>query len=195
MSRLVTKPTKWRVRPAKTQINLDIGSVWSESSLFAWRNLESLATHWAHSEDSDAKADLSLRWAHTHFDGFVMSWLILYRLYYSYCMVGSHNASWVIITPEWFSATWPISYCLLWGCFVNLRMKVTDSTVNNSGNKTVRLLVHDVHGTLQNFFRYIGWRKPGFESLLPYEPRHKKPVFGVFDQIRLKPVCFATETS
>ena len=59
-----------------------------------------LATHWAHSEDSDqpghlpslwsdwadAQADLSLRWAdaqadlnlhwvHTHFVGFVMSWL------------------------------------------------------------------------------------------------------------------------
>ena len=27
--------------------------VWSESSLSAWRNLGSLATHWAHSEDSD----------------------------------------------------------------------------------------------------------------------------------------------
>ena len=27
--------------------------VWSESSLSAWRQLGSLATHWAHSEDSD----------------------------------------------------------------------------------------------------------------------------------------------
>ena len=27
--------------------------VWSESSLSAWRNLGSLATHWVHSEDSD----------------------------------------------------------------------------------------------------------------------------------------------
>ena len=35
----------------------------------------SLASHWAHSEDSD-QADLSLRWAHTHFVGFVMSRLI-----------------------------------------------------------------------------------------------------------------------
>ena len=42
MSRLMTKPTKWHVRP-----------VWSESSLSAWRKLRSLATHWAHSEDSD----------------------------------------------------------------------------------------------------------------------------------------------
>ena len=38
--------------PAKTQIRLGIRPVWSESSLCAWRNLGSLATHWAHSEDS-----------------------------------------------------------------------------------------------------------------------------------------------
>ena len=53
MSRLTTKPTKWHVRPAKTQISLGIHPVWSESSLSAWRKLGSLATHWAHSEDSD----------------------------------------------------------------------------------------------------------------------------------------------
>ena len=41
------------VHPAKTQISLGIRPVWSESSLFAWRELVSLATHWAHSEDSD----------------------------------------------------------------------------------------------------------------------------------------------
>ena len=57
MSRLMTKPTKWHVRPAKTQIRLGgclgIRPVSSESSLSAWRKLGSLATHWAHSEDSD----------------------------------------------------------------------------------------------------------------------------------------------
>ena len=41
------------VRPAKTQISLGIRPVWSESSLSAWRNIGSLATHWAHSKDSD----------------------------------------------------------------------------------------------------------------------------------------------
>ena len=43
-------------RPVKTQISLGIRavwSVWSESSLCAWRKLGSLATHKAHSEDSD----------------------------------------------------------------------------------------------------------------------------------------------
>ena len=47
------KTYKVSVRPAKTQISLGIRPVWSESSLSAWRNLGSLATHWAHSENSD----------------------------------------------------------------------------------------------------------------------------------------------
>ena len=47
------KTNKVTVRPAKTQISLGIRSVWSESSLSAWRYPGSLATHWAHSEDSD----------------------------------------------------------------------------------------------------------------------------------------------
>ena len=41
------------MRPAKTQISLGVHPVWSESSLAAWRKLGSLATYWAHSEDSD----------------------------------------------------------------------------------------------------------------------------------------------
>ena len=49
----MTKPTKWHVRPAKTQINLGRRPVWSESLLSAWRKLGSLATQWAYSEDSD----------------------------------------------------------------------------------------------------------------------------------------------
>ena len=47
------KTNKVTVRPAKTQISLGIRGVWPESSLSAWRKLGSLATHWAHSEDSD----------------------------------------------------------------------------------------------------------------------------------------------
>ena len=74
------KTNKVIVRPAKTQISLGIHPVWSESSLSAWRKLGALATHWAHSEDSDQTgrmpADLSLRWAHTHFVCFVMLWFI-----------------------------------------------------------------------------------------------------------------------
>ena len=52
LSRDMTKPTKL-VCPAKTRLSLGIRPVWSESSLSAWRNLWSLATHWVHREDSD----------------------------------------------------------------------------------------------------------------------------------------------
>ena len=71
LSHVMTIPTKWHVRPAKTQISLGIRPVWSESSLSTCKKLGSLATHWAHSEDwsdwADVQADLGLRWAHSHF--------------------------------------------------------------------------------------------------------------------------------
>ena len=47
------KTNKVSVRPAKTQISMGIRPVWTETSLSAWRKLGSLATHWAHNEDSD----------------------------------------------------------------------------------------------------------------------------------------------
>ena len=84
MSRDTTKPTKWlcvqrRLRSAWASASLGICPVWSESSLLAWRKLCSLTTHWVHGEVwsdwADAQADLSLRWAHPHFVGFVMRWL------------------------------------------------------------------------------------------------------------------------
>ena len=53
MSCLMTKQTKWPLPQAKTLISLGICPVWSESSLSSWRNLGSLATHWAPSEDSN----------------------------------------------------------------------------------------------------------------------------------------------
>ena len=46
------KTNKVSVRPAKTQISLCIRPIWSKSSLSTWRKLGSIATHWAHSEDS-----------------------------------------------------------------------------------------------------------------------------------------------
>ena len=65
------------VCPAKTQISLGIRPVWSESSLSAWRKLEFLASHWAHSEDSDQTGRMPrLIWVFAgrtyHFVGFVM---------------------------------------------------------------------------------------------------------------------------
>ena len=73
------KTNKVTVRPVKTQISLGICPVRSESSLSAWRAgvlsypLSAQRRLW--SDWADAQADLSLRWAHTHFVGFVMSQL------------------------------------------------------------------------------------------------------------------------
>ena len=80
MSQRMTKPSKWHVCPAKIQISLGIRSVWSESSLSAWRKFGSLATHWVHSEDSDQTGRMPrLIWVFAgrtcHFVGFVMHWL------------------------------------------------------------------------------------------------------------------------
>ena len=64
---------------AKTQISLGIRPVCSESSLSAWRKLRSLATHWAHSEDSDQTGRMWVFAGRTcHFVGFVMRRLINY---------------------------------------------------------------------------------------------------------------------
>ena len=53
MSRIVTKPTKWHVHPAKTQISLGIRPVWTESSLCAYWVAKDHSFLQADSEDSD----------------------------------------------------------------------------------------------------------------------------------------------
>ena len=69
LSHSMTKPTKWSVRPAKTQISLGIRPVWSESDLKQnWVLSYPLSTQrrlW--SDWADAQADLSLRWAQKSF--------------------------------------------------------------------------------------------------------------------------------
>ena len=72
------------VCPAKTQISLGIRPVWS---VFTWRKLGSLVTHWAHSklwsDWADAQADRNLRWVQRSFcwflswgDSFCIAWFI-----------------------------------------------------------------------------------------------------------------------
>ena len=79
LSGLMTKPTKWHVHPVETQISLGIRPVWSESSLSAWRNIGSSATHWAPCQDSDQTGQMPrLFWVFAErnnlFVGFVMRW-------------------------------------------------------------------------------------------------------------------------
>ena len=83
LSCLMTKSTKWHVRPAKTQISLGIRPIWSEWSAWhppslirvfavrmkkAWVLSYPLSVQrklW--SDWADAQTDLSLRWAHKPF--------------------------------------------------------------------------------------------------------------------------------
>ena len=85
MSRRMTKPNKWHVRPAKTQISLGICPVWSQSLLSTWRNIGPLTTYWANSEDPDQTGQMPwLIWVFAgrtfHFVGFVVWWLKLQKL-------------------------------------------------------------------------------------------------------------------
>ena len=81
MSRIVTKPTKRHVRPAKTQISLGIHPVWSESSLCAQWVAKDLSFLHADSKDSDQTGRMSrLIWVFAgricHFACFVTMRLI-----------------------------------------------------------------------------------------------------------------------
>ena len=76
-SHLMTRPTNWPVRPAKTQISLGIRPVWSESSLCAEWVAKDPSFHHADSEDSDQTWQMPrLIWVFAgrtcHFVGFVM---------------------------------------------------------------------------------------------------------------------------
>ena len=90
MRQLTTKPTKWYVRPAKTQISLGIHPV-SESSLSAWRKLGSLAAHRTHSEDSGQTGRMpKLIWVLAgrtdHFFCFVVRWLKWNEVHENFCV-------------------------------------------------------------------------------------------------------------
>ena len=71
MSQRTTNPTKWHVRPVKTQISLDIRPGWPVFTVCmtkAWVLSYPLSTQqrlW--SDWADAQADLRLRWAHMPF--------------------------------------------------------------------------------------------------------------------------------
>ena len=81
----MTKPTKWHVRPAKTQMSLDIRPVSSESSLCAqWLVKDPSFLH-ADCEDYDMTERMPrLIWVFAgrtcHFVGFVMRWFIFFPI-------------------------------------------------------------------------------------------------------------------
>ena len=96
MSRIVTKPVKWHMRPAKTQISLDIRPVWSASSLCAQWLAKNLSFLHADSEDSDQNGRMPrLTWVFAgrtcHFVGFVTMRLKFHCK--EVCILNIHNYS------------------------------------------------------------------------------------------------------
>ena len=81
----MTKPTKWHMHPAKTQISLGIHPDWSESSLCAqWEAKDSRFFH-ADSKDSDQTGWMPrliwvFAWHTCHFFGFVMHRLNSFKM-------------------------------------------------------------------------------------------------------------------
>ena len=96
MSRPMTKPTKWHVRPAKTQISLGIHPVWSESSLSTWRKLVSLATHWAQGKTL-IRLGRCPGWSESSLGAqvilLVLSWGRSYTVYFCECQASVWAAS------------------------------------------------------------------------------------------------------
>ena len=111
---------KWNEPPHDTTNKMTVCPVWSESSLFAWSKLGSLTTHWAHSEDSDqtadAQADLSLRWAHSHFVGFVMRQLKFFQLFIAKLWVPKAYACLLPFPPPTPPTPPPGQVHKIWGC-------------------------------------------------------------------------------
>ena len=137
MSCLMTKPTKWHVHPAKTQISLGIRPVWSESSLCA---------QWVAKDQS-------------------------------FLLVGSKGSDQTGLRPGWSESSLGAHAILLvlsWG---------------GSNIFVVKNLSFQIERSRQTVYTQI-------RLLLNYMILvMRKPVFGVCDQVRLKPACSAKEAS
>ena len=96
MSRLVTKPTKWHVHPAKTQISLGICPVWSVFTVC-------MKKAWVLSNPLSGKQRLirlsgcpswSVFAGRSHFVGFVMRWLKCIHALSEVCYIRKWATTW-----------------------------------------------------------------------------------------------------
>ena len=171
------------VHPAKTRISLGIHPVWSESSLSAWRNLGSLATHWV-----QAKTLIRLGghpgWfesslGSSHFVGFIMRWL------------------------EWASSRENLSS----GVCNQVRLKLSCSAseasesheIANIENRDIILSMQRTTKALIRLRRLICafvvrmWHKQVFSY--KWASSQENLSLGVCDQVWLKSSCSASEAS
>ena len=175
----MSKPTKWYVRPAKTQLGLGIRPVWSEPSLSAWRKPGFLATHWTHSEDSDQTGRMPrLIWVIAgrkyHFVGFVMG-----RLNYEQI---SHAKKFKTPITVSLRSTIPASdiYDMIW-YFINAISHMAHEHIYNWQHTMIcRLATINSENTINSsqnlwkrcFFRFLtnlGWIEASSEILFLYK--------------------------
>ena len=106
------KTNKITCAPSKDSNQPGHPPVRSESMLPAWRNLWSLAIHWAHSKDwsdwADAQADMSLCWVHWSFCWF--------------CHAAAHMKNTHTSLSIW------SSFCFRTGCNDGNRLQCTSTT-------------------------------------------------------------------
>ena len=146
------KTNKMTVRPAKTQISLGIRPVWSESSLSAWRKLGSLATHWAHSEDSDRMGGCP-GWSESSLGAHSFCWFC-HEAAHIVTMIDTRNA--ILATGEWIPESLegkenrllPAWYMENNGCKVLIQVRqfwmlvFCGNTTTEAGNKPLRELTY-----------------------------------------------------
>ena len=153
MSRLVTKPTNWHVRPAKTQISLGIHPVWSESSLSPWRKLGSLATHWAHSEDSDQTGRTVTL--------LVLSWGGSYRYLLMHFFNFSFETTDHMITPTSSAATNEKRFYMIMSCLQQYKSQIlTHLAYVANGKKSCSILQQFTGRKCVALFAVILWHHP-----------------------------------
>ena len=114
----MTTPTKWPVRPAKTQISLGIYPVWSVFTVCSMDSQEPKASscgqrrRW--SDWADAQADPSLRWAHMSVCWFCHVRIVCQSSHthqgYLFCCSDIMDTIWLILRvytdSHWYSVQW-----------------------------------------------------------------------------------------
>ena len=156
------KTNKVSVCPVKTQISLGICPVWSGSSLSAWRDLGSLATHWAHCEDSDQTGQTpKLIWV---FAGHTVTLLVLSR--------GDSFGIW--ITSLWEERARLCAYCTI-SLFCTHWFFVLFLFLLVSGVLCGLWLWHSL-----DIFYWLFWRTYKMSHVM------RKPVFAICKQQRCR---------
>ena len=190
----MTKPTKWPVHPVKTQISPS-----DQSSLCAqWVVKDPSFLHVDSQDWSDAQPNLSLCWAHRslcwfcHVMSHVPKWWVgdLSRLNYPYQL--SNTCTCVLILK--------LQFCGLQVCSLGWGWGWAYSGASTSCFAHQKRFFMTF--TILDIFTYLAYRWQNFQWLLLDISIYcylslvtRKPVFGVCDQVRLKPACSTNETS